>query len=75
MSTLRELILFSKLFIFFVATVSNLLYSSIIVFLSCVRSCISSLALSIVFVPVNYSPLIEVGASWSIYLMVQVYPS
>lgn len=24
---------------------------------------------------VNYSPLIEVGASWSIYPMVQVYPS
>ena len=24
---------------------------------------------------VNYSPLIEVGASWSIYLTVQVYPS
>lgn len=24
---------------------------------------------------VNYSPLIEVGASWSIYPTVQVYPS
>lgn len=28
-----------------------------------------------VYETVNYSPLIEVGASWSIYPTVQVYPS